>query len=284
MAIQWFPGHMAKAQRQIREELQMIDVVLELVDARIPYASSNPQLQALLEDRPKIVLLNKADLADEAITEQWMAYHADEEQQALKINAKTGEGLSAVSKIAASLVAEQRRKAEAKGVRPRNLRALIMGIPNVGKSTLINRMANKRTTEVGDRPGVTKGQSWIKTSYGIDLLDTPGILWPKFENEAIGYRLAATGAIKEDVFDIADVALFVLQFCKKHLPHVLSERYRLAEIPEDDIALFDLIGQKRGCLVKGGYVDYEKTAGIILRDLRSGKLERVSLETPEDIS
>lgn len=283
MAIQWFPGHMAKTKREVIEKLKHIDVVFELVDARIPYASRNPMIDEIAGSKPRLLLLNKADRADPEATKEWRQYFREQGMEALPLDSQSGEGIAGLTPAAQHLMREKQEKMKAKGVNPRAIRAVILGIPNVGKSTLINRLAGKKMTKVGDRPGITKQQTWIKIKDQLQLLDTPGILWPKFEDPITGYRLAATGAIKDDLLDFGDVALFALRVLKDRYPDKLKERYALEVLPDDDVSLFDVIGQKRGCLMKGGEIDDEKTAGVILRDLRSGKIGRVSLEWPADL-
>ncbi|MCM3732188.1 ribosome biogenesis GTPase YlqF [Fictibacillus nanhaiensis] len=285
MTIQWFPGHMAKARREITEKLKMIDVVFELVDARIPLASRNPMIDEILGEKPRIVLLNKADLADPKVTSMWQGYFLDKGIPSLAINSQDGKGIKKIEPIAQELVKEKFDKMRAKGiVKPRAVRALIVGIPNVGKSTIINRMAGKNIAVTGDKPGVTKKQQWIKAGKTLELLDTPGILWPKFEDQSIGLKLAVTGAIKETLFDFTEVVLFAVKYLKEHYQERLVERYKLSDIPEDPLRLFEEIGKKRGCIMGGGEVDLEKTAEIVLRDLRSEKLGRLSYEQPNAIT
>ncbi|MBM7837630.1 ribosome biogenesis GTPase A [Alkalihalobacillus xiaoxiensis] len=281
--IQWYPGHMAKARREIKEKLQMIDVVIELLDARIPMSSQNPIIEELVDQKPRLVLLNKADLADEKQTEQWSSYFRKQGAEVLAINSQTGQGIKKIAPACQKLAHALYEKWEAKGMKPRALRAVILGIPNVGKSTLINRLVNKRQAKVGDRPGVTKQQQWIKVGNQLDLLDTPGILWPKFDDQEVGLRLAATGAIKDELLDYGDVAAFTLRLLAEDYPKQLQNRYAI-ELPvdsEDVGQLFDEIGKKRGCIVKGGLVDYDKTAELILRELRSGTIGKVTLEKAE---
>ncbi|EIT85066.1 GTPase YlqF [Fictibacillus macauensis ZFHKF-1] len=281
MTIQWFPGHMAKARREITEKLKLIDVVFELVDARIPLASRNPMIDEITAGKPRLLLLNKADMADPEATKQWVHYFENKGLPVLVLNAKTGQGINKIEAKAKELVKEKFDKMKAKGiVKPRAVRALILGIPNVGKSTLINRLAGKNIAVTGDKPGVTKKQQWIKVGTSLELLDTPGILWPKFEDQEIGLKLAVTGAIKETLLDFTEVVLYALGYLKVHYSERLCERYNLADIPEEPLALFDEIGRKRGCLMSGGYIDYEKAAEIILRDLRAEKLGRLSYELP----
>ncbi|HHY74606.1 MAG TPA: ribosome biogenesis GTPase YlqF [Bacillus bacterium] len=283
MTIQWFPGHMAKAKRQVIEKLKLIDVVIELLDARIPYSSRNPLVDEIVTGKPRLVLLNKADLADPRKTEEWISYFETKGLKCLAINAQTKNDMKTIISECKALTQEKFDKMRAKGIKnPRAIRALIVGIPNVGKSTLINRLAGKPIAKTGDRPGVTTGQQWIKVGKEFELLDTPGILWPKFEDEEVGYRLAITGAIKENLLDFQDVIAYALKFLTNEYPQNLKERYQLETISPDMVELFDEIGKFRGCLMGGGLVDYDKTAEIILRDIRSGKLGRLTFDKPAD--
>ncbi|WP_409991378.1 ribosome biogenesis GTPase YlqF [Saccharococcus caldoxylosilyticus] len=281
MTIQWFPGHMAKAKREVQEKLKLIDIVFELLDARIPLSSRNPMIHEILGNKPRIVLLNKADMADETVTEQWIAYFERQQLRALAIDAQTGTGIRQIVSAAKEMLKDKFAKMAAKGIKnPRPMRALIVGIPNVGKSTLINRLAGKNIAKTGDKPGVTKAQQWIKVGKEMELLDTPGILWPKFEDEEVGLKLATTGAIKDTILNLQDVAVYALNFLKEHYPERLKERYSLDDIPKEIVALFDAIGKRRGCLVSGGAVDYDKVAEIVLHDIRTEKLGRISFESP----
>jgi ribosome biogenesis GTPase A len=282
MTIQWFPGHMAKARREITEKLKLIDVVIELVDARIPISSRNPMIDEIVKNKPRLVLLNKADMADPAVTKEWQHYFDKQNIKSIAVNSQTGQGIQQIPLAAKELMKDKINKIIEKGMNPRAIRALILGIPNVGKSTLINRLANKRIAKTGDRPGITKQQQWIKVGKDLELLDTPGILWPKFEDQIIGLRLAATGAIKDEILDFQEVAVFVLRFMQERYPNRLKDRYRLEDIPEDVIELFDEIGKKRGFLMSGGFIDYDKTAEVILRELRSEKLGSLTFEKPSD--
>ena len=281
MTIQWFPGHMAKAKREVQEKLKLIDIVFELLDARIPLSSRNPMIHEILGNKPRIILLNKADMADETVTEQWIAYFERQQLRALAIDAQTGTGIRQIVSAAKEMLKDKFAKMAAKGIKnPRPMRALIVGIPNVGKSTLINRLAGKNIAKTGDKPGVTKAQQWIKVGKEMELLDTPGILWPKFEDEEVGLKLATTGAIKDTILNLQDVAVYALNFLKEHYPERLKERYSLDDIPKEIVALFDAIGKRRGCLVSGGAVDYDKVAEIVLHDIRTEKLGRISFESP----
>ncbi|WP_373232067.1 ribosome biogenesis GTPase YlqF [Cohnella sp.] len=287
MTIQWFPGHMTRAKRQIEEKLKLIDVVFELLDARIPQSSRNPMIDEITGTKPRLILLNKADLADVEMTAEWSRHFREQGHSTHAIDANAGTGVKELAGKAKELLQEKIQRQINKGMKPRPVRALIVGIPNVGKSTLINRLAGRNIALTGDRPGVTKGQQWIRFGGELELLDTPGILWPRFDDPVAGFRLAATGAIKEQVIDIAEVACFVLRILVERYGSVLKDRYGIEELPSElpdmqaAIDVLEDIGRRRGCLVSGGNVDYEKAAGILLRDLRSGKLGRMTLEEPE---
>lgn len=284
VTIQWFPGHMAKAKRQVQEKLKLIDVVIELVDARIPYSSRNPMIDDIVSQKPRLLLLNKADMADQNATNEWIQYFNQLGFEALAINAQSSKDVKKIISACKALVKDKQEKLKAKGVKMRAIRALILGIPNVGKSTLINRLANKQIAKTGDRPGITTAQQWIKVGKELELLDTPGILWPKFDDELVGLRLAATGAIKDTLLDFQDIAVYVLRFLGHRYPEELKKRYNLDDIPEDIVVLFDEIGKKRGCLMSGGDIDYDKTAELVLRELRTMKIGRITLESPKDVN
>ncbi|SET83451.1 ribosome biogenesis GTPase A [Salinibacillus kushneri] len=281
MTIQWFPGHMAKAKREVEEKLKLVDFVIELVDARVPLSSQNPMLQGVLGEKEKLVLLMKKDLADPEITKEWQSYLDRKGIPNLTVNVQEQKDIQELIKKAKGLGEKKLERLMQKGVKPRPIRAMIVGIPNVGKSTLINRLVNKKIAQTGDRPGVTKAQSWIKVKKDFELLDTPGILWPKFEDEAVGYKLAAIGTIKDQLLHLDDIAVFVLTFLKQHYPNKLRDRYGIDLEEEDIITWFDEIGKKRGCLASGGMIDYEKTADVIIRDLRIGKLGLISFDRPD---
>ncbi|MFB5759752.1 ribosome biogenesis GTPase YlqF [Paenibacillus medicaginis] len=285
MTIQWFPGHMTRARRQIQEKLKLIDLVIELIDARLPLSSRNPMIDEILQGKPRMIIMNKADLADAAVTQQWIAYFKEQGQTALPVDAQTGTGIKDIPVQAKVLLKEKIDRQIAKGMKPRPIRALIVGIPNVGKSTLINRMAGRSVAATGDRPGVTKAQQWIRSGE-IELLDTPGILWPKFEDQNVGYRLAVTGAIKEEILNVEDIAFFAVKYLVSYYWDAMAERFELterpgdSENPEEIVGVMEAIGRKRGCIVSGGRVDLEKASSVLLRDLRAGKLGRISLEAP----
>ncbi|WP_127585749.1 ribosome biogenesis GTPase YlqF [Paenibacillus koleovorans] len=288
MTIQWFPGHMTRAKRQIQEKLKLIDIAIELLDARIPLSSRNPMIDDILLQKPRMVLLNKADLADPAITKEWVQYFAEKGIDALPIDALTGFQMKEIPERAKLILKEKIDAQIRKGMKPRAIRALIVGIPNVGKSTLINRMAGRAVAATGDKPGVTKGQQWIKTGGSMELLDTPGILWPKFEDQQVGYRLAIIGSIKDQLLSVEDVAFYTIKYLLEIYPSELKERFDLESVPvyspdmESDpiVDVMEQIGRRRGCLQSGGSVNLEKASMLILRDLRGGKLGRISLERP----
>ncbi len=280
MTIQWFPGHMAKAKREVQEKLKLVDFVIELVDARVPDSSQNPMLQEVLQNKPRMRVLMKKDLADPAITRLWMDRFETEGIKSVAVDVQNKQDVQLVIAAAKEMGKEKQEKLIKKGVRPRASRAMILGIPNVGKSTLINRLVNRKIAKTGDRPGVTTSQQWIKVKKDFELLDTPGILWPKFEDELVGYRLAAIGTIKDQLLPKEDIAAFIVNYLKEAYPSLLHERYGLEE--ENDMGvIFEKIGGSRGCLEGGGRVNFEKTAEVIIRDLRSGRLGRLTLEGPE---
>lgn len=273
---------MAKARRQVTEKLKLIDVVIELVDARVPQSSRNPMVDEITAGKPRLIVLNKADMADPIVTDAWLRALKRDDIEVVAVDAKHSKGLKQLMSGAEKLMKEKHDRMREKGRNPGPIRALIIGIPNVGKSTLINRLAGRNIAITGDRPGVTKRQQWIKMKGGeMELLDTPGILWPKFEDQLVGYRLAATGAIKDEILNLDDIALYTARELRARYPEQLKERFKLDELPDDAVALLEMIGKKRG-LISGGYVDFEKASELLLNELRHEKIGRVSLETPED--
>ncbi|MBS4172497.1 ribosome biogenesis GTPase YlqF [Bacillus sp. FJAT-49736] len=283
MTIQWFPGHMAKARREVSEKLKLVDIVFELVDARIPISSANPMLDEIVQQKPRLTLLNKADMADSIQTKQWIDYYAEKGQSALAINSHAGTGMNDIVREAQHILKSKFDRMRAKGMKPRAIRAMIIGIPNVGKSTLINRLAGKNIAKTGNTPGVTKSQQWIKVGKQLELLDTPGILWPKFDDQIVGYKLALTGAIKDTILNLQDIAVFALRFLEEHYPQQFKDRYQIEKIPDELVDIFNHIGKLRGCLMAGGEVNYDKTAETIIRDVRSLKLGRLTLDFPQDM-
>ncbi|WP_373896244.1 ribosome biogenesis GTPase YlqF [Virgibacillus natechei] len=280
MTIQWFPGHMAKARREVEEKLKLVDFVVELVDARAPLSSQNPMLQQVLQNKPKMIVLMKRDLADNRETEKWIKHFDGNDVQTLAINVNDKADINRIIQVAKELGQEKMEKLKKKGIHPRPARAMIIGIPNVGKSTLINRLANKKIAKTGDIPGVTKQQLWIKVKKDFDLLDTPGILWPKFEDEVVGYRLAAIGTIKDKLLSLQDITAFVIQYMQERYPDLIEERYAINRDMEDMWEIFTAIGKQRGALESGGDVNFEKVSDIVLGDLRSGRLGAITLESP----
>lgn len=281
MTIQWFPGHMAKARREVTEKLKLVDIIFELVDARIPVSSANPMLQSIIEQKPRLILLNKADIADQALTRKWISYYAERGLKALAINSQAGSGMKDIVKAAEEVLHEKRERQKAKGLKPRAIRAMIIGIPNVGKSTLINRLAKRNIAKTGNTPGVTRAQQWIRIGKELELLDTPGILWPKFEDPETGYKLALTGAIKDTLLNMQDIAVFALRYLEDYYPNRLLDQYQLEEIPDDIAIFFDKIGKLRGCIASGGDVDYDKTAETIVRDVRTQRFGNITFDLPD---
>ncbi len=280
--VQWFPGHMAKTRRQIKESLKLVDGVVVLVDARIPKSSSNPELDELIKNKPRIVLLNKCDLAEPNATKMWIDYYNSRGMFALPVDCRTGKGLNnfipTVNKALADVIA----KNEEKGMGGKSLRLMVVGIPNTGKSSFINRMAGNAKAKVADKAGVTRQNQWFAVGRGIELLDTPGVLWPKFEDREVGDKLAFTGAIKDEVTDIETLSCRLLDVLAKTKPETILSRYKLDSIDGlQGWEILEAIGKKRGFLIKGGEIDYERTAVMLCDEFRGGKLGKISLELPE---
>ncbi|MGM9977623.1 MAG: ribosome biogenesis GTPase YlqF [Clostridium sp.] len=280
MAINWFPGHMKKTQREIKENLKLVDAVIELRDARIPKSSANPDIDKLLQNKPRIILLNKSDLTEKKITTEWIKYLTKENVKVLEVNCLKGEGLKDIKPLLMELLKEKHDRLKAKGIVKIVTRVMVVGIPNCGKSTFINKLAKNNIAKTGDRPGVTKSKQWIKTSLDIELLDTPGVLWPKFEDEEVALNLAFTGAIKDEVMDIEELAYKLVQRLQKYYPEKLKERYKIEEIFEDPLETLNAIARKRGCLVRGGEIDYNRISVILLDEFRGGKIGKITLERP----
>ncbi|MEG0386237.1 MAG: ribosome biogenesis GTPase YlqF, partial [Solibacillus sp.] len=272
MTIQWFPGHMAKARRQVSESLKLVDIIFELVDARLPISSRNPMIDEVIHQKPRLLILNKQDMADEHQTRRWIQYFNERGHKAVAINSLEGKGLQAVTKAAQEILEEKWARMRARGMKPRAIRAMIVGIPNVGKSTLINRLAKKNLAKTGNMPGVTKAQQWIKVGKEIELLDTPGILWPKFEDQEVGYKLALTGAIKDSIMNMEDLAVYGLQFLSLRYQNRMQERYGIEAIDADLVVTFDHIGKLRRVFGQGGEIDYDQVALLIVRDIRNQNL------------
>lgn len=273
MAIQWYPGHMAKAKRQVSEQLKKVDVVFELVDARIPYSSRNPMIDDVIKQKPRVVILNKKDMTNLKELEKWETYFKDEGFYPVAVDAKHGKNLKNVEVEAIKATQEKFDREKAKGLKPRAIRAMIVGIPNVGKSTLINKLAKRSIAETGNKPGVTKQQQWIKVGKSLQLLDTPGILWPKFEDEEVGKKLSLTGAIKDSIVHLDEVAIYGLNFMIKHDIFALKKHYNIDTHEDAEILdWFDAIGRRRGLLQKGNEVDYESVIELIINDMRNAKI------------
>lgn len=280
--IQWFPGHMAKARREIEENLKFIDVVLELVDARVPLSSQNPMLQETIAHKPKLFVLMKADLADPVETERWLTYFKQQGINAMAVNVHDNRMITQLIDAVTAIGLIQQERLIKKGMVKRPIRALIVGIPNVGKSTLINRLANKKIAKIGDRPGITRQKQWIKVRGKFELLDTPGMLWPKFADETIGMKLAAIGTIKAELVPLQDVAAFLLRILIDRYYEKFKARYNVTET-EDMWEIFTQIGKQRGAQERGGHVNFDKVANIVLQDFRAGKIGRITLDTVTDL-
>ena len=292
MNIQWYPGHMTKTRRMIGENLKFVDVVAEIIDARIPIASRNPDIDDLVGTKPRVVVLNRADQADPAATKLWEAHFRAQGMAVLTCDAHSGAGVKQFSPVMRGALKEQIAKWREKGQVGRPVRAMVVGIPNVGKSTFINKVAKKKSAKASDRPGVTRGKQWITVDQGLELLDTPGILWPKFEDERVGRHLAYTGAVKDDIMDVETLGCHLMAFLGTQYPNVLAESYRLKEVPareaeENEVAygyrLLEACAQKRGMRISGGEFDTERMARVLLDEYRGGKLGRFTLELPEEV-
>lgn len=283
-SLQWYPGHMRKAERLVKENLKLVDVVLELLDARIPLSSANPVLREIVGEKPRLIVLNKADLADEAATRTWVKYFAAQGLAAVPVDAVKGRGVKELVQAIAKCAKPKTDKLVQHGAKARAARCMILGIPNVGKSSLINRLSGGTKTKVENRPGVTRAKQWIRLGAQLELLDMPGILWPKFEDQQAALHLAFTGAINDNVYDVASVVLLLLNTLQEAYPADLAARYRMEEDLPSGTELLEEIGRRRGCLRAGGKIDYEKAEQIVLTDFRSGRLGRVTLDSLPDMS
>jgi|SRR5690554_245202 len=279
--INWFPGHMVKTRREISANLKLVDAVIEIRDARIVSSSSNPEIEKLVGGKPRIILLNKSDMAEDQVTRRWKKKLENDTTMVLEVNALTGKGLNAIKPALNELLKEKIDRSRERGIVNYHIRVMVVGIPNVGKSSFINRMAKNSIAKVGDRPGVTKNKQWIKTKDGIELLDTPGILWPKFEEET-SLNLAFTGAIRDEIMDIETLALRLVERLSQHYGKRLIERYNLESLSEEPLENLEMIARKRGCIIKGGEIDYTRVAVMLIDEFRSAKLGKISLEWPEN--
>ena len=284
MNINWYPGHMKKTMDNIRASLKLVDIVGEIIDSRIPISSKNPVIDDVLKDKPRIMILNKSDMADENETKKWLSYYRKKGYGAVVVDALHSKGLDKIYSVAKEMLADKFKKLEEKNLSAKTIRMMIVGIPNVGKSTFINSISKRKSAKIGDRPGVTKQVQWIKTKNDLELLDTPGVLWPKFEDERIGLHLAFTGAIKDEIMDIENLAFRFIDEINKRDVNILKSRYNLSEDSyEDTLYLMDEIGRNRGAILKKNEIDYFKVANLVLDDFRKVKLGRITLETVEDI-
>ena len=280
MQIQWYPGHMTKAKRAMKEDIKLIDLVIELVDARVPLGSRNPDIDELAKGKGRIVLLNKADLADDGCTERWIAWFKEQGIHALRINARSGMGMKQIQPLVQEACKEKIERDRKRGIKNRPVRAMVVGIPNVGKSTFINSYAGKACAKTGNKPGVTKGKQWIRLNKNVELLDTPGILWPKFEDQRVGLYLALIGAIKDEILNIDELSLELIKILLSDYPSVLHERYGVEEDAEPPVILGQ-IAENRKCISKGNELDYSKAAALLIDEFRSGKLGQITLERPK---
>lgn len=284
MNIQWYPGHMTKTRRQMEEDVKLVDLVAEVVDARIPISSRNPDIDAIVGNRPRLIVFNRADQADPAMTARWIAWFKAKGYGVLETDAKSGKGVGQFSIAAKSVLKDKLAAWKAKGQVGRPIRAMVVGVPNVGKSTFINKVAKRKSAKASDRPGVTRGKQWVSVDSGLELLDTPGILWPKFEDETTGLHLAFTGAVKDEITDMEALACALLELLRDRYPKVLQERYKLAELDgKQGWELLEQGARKRGMLISGGEADTERMAKVLLDEFRGGKLGRFTLEAPEDL-
>lgn len=284
MNIQWYPGHMTKTRRQMEEDVKFVDIVAELVDARIPISSRNPDIDSLVGNRPRMIIFNRADQADPTVTARWLAWFKDRGYAVLETDSKSGRGANQFAAVIKAALKDKIAAWQAKGQVGRPVRVMVVGVPNVGKSTFINKVAKKKSAKAGDRPGVTRGKQWVNVDSGLELLDTPGILWPKFDDETIGMHLAFTGAVKDEVMDSEELACALMALLRDHYPEALAERYKMVATPEaEGWELLKQGARKRGMLISGGEVDTERMAKVLLDEFRGGKLGRFTLERPEDV-
>ena len=280
MNVQWYPGHMTKAKRQMQEDLKLIDLIIELVDARVPLSSRNPDIDQLGQNKSRLILLNKADLADERQNEAWKEYFQKRGFHVVKVDSRNGSGMKTIQNVIQEACKEKIERDRRRGIKNRPIRAMVAGIPNVGKSTFINTFAGKACAKTGNRPGVTKGKQWIRLNKQVELLDTPGILWPKFEDQTVGLRLALIGSIKDEVLQTEELAAELIRFLAANYPGVLENKYTITAAP-DPYVMLGRIAESRNCLVRGNELDTEKAAMLLMDDFREGKLGRLTLEYPQ---
>lgn len=280
MNINWYPGHMKKARQSLEENFKLIDIVYEILDARIPISSKNPDIDFIVKDKPRIIILNKMDLSSDYWNLKWLEYYNSMGIKSVLIDSNSKKGFDKIIDYTKIATEEKRKRLAQKGIKNKPIRAMIVGVPNVGKSTFINSLAGRKSAKTGNRPGVTKGKQWIKVKGGIELLDTPGILWPKFGEKDIGVNLAVTGAIRDEILDISSLSLVLIDKLVKMYPDMLANRYDINIQHKSSIEILDDIAKKRGCILKGGEIDYERVANLILDDFRKGRIGRITLEMP----
>lgn len=279
MHFQWYPGHMTKAKRQMQEDIKLIDLVIELVDARIPFSSRNPDIDELGKNKARLILMNKADLASEEQTRQWSEYFRKKGFYVVKLDARSKAGMKAINDVIMEACKEKIERDRRRGIKNRPVRAMVVGIPNVGKSTFINTYAGKACAKTGNKPGVTKGKQWIRLNKNVELLDTPGILWPKFEDQEVGLRLALIGSIKDEILNIDELSLELIRIIKEKYPGTLAKRYELEE-DREPVEILEQIARNRNCVQKGQELDYSKAAVLVIDEFRSGRLGKITLEFP----
>ncbi len=280
--VQWFPGHMAKTRRLIKESLPFVDLVTEIVDARIPMSSSNPELKEMIGNKPRIVLLNKCDVADEKATAKWVEYYRKNGMYAIPVDCRSGKGLNAYLPLVREVLKDKIQRNTEKGMVGKPLRVMVVGIPNTGKSSFINKMAGRNRAKVADKPGVTRSNSWFAVGNGVELLDTPGVLWPKFEDKAVGDKLAFIGSVKDEILDSELLAIRLINVLKNGYTERIKERFKITDFEDkEDYEILEMIGRKRGMLISGGEIDTERASIMLLDEYRGGKLGRLTLELPE---
>lgn len=283
MQFQWYPGHMTKAKRAMQEDIKLIDVIIELVDSRVPFSSKNPDIDTLANGKSRILLMNKYDLADKAVSDKWTKYYEEKGYFVATVNSKNGRGVKAVNDVIQKACKEKIERDRKRGILNRPIRAMIVGIPNVGKSTFINSFAGKACAKTGNKPGVTKGKQWIRLNKNVELLDTPGILWPKFEDQTVGLHLACIGSIKDELLQTEELAIELCKILKEKYPGALAERYQIDET-QDVLHYLEQIAENRNCRSKGNQLDYSKAALLLIDDFRSGTIGKISLEFPEEMN
>lgn len=279
MHFQWYPGHMTKAKRMMQENIKLIDLVIELVDARVPISSRNPDIDELGKNKARLILLNKSDLAEDKWNDAWSEYFREKGFSVVKVNSKKGGGIKSINGVIQEACKEKIERDRKRGILNRPVRAMVVGIPNVGKSTFINALAGKACAKTGNKPGVTKGKQWIRLNKNVELLDTPGILWPKFEDQEVGKRLAFIGSIKDEILNLEELSLELLDYIRTNYPGLLNTRYGIEE-EGTPVSLLEAVADKRKCLIRGQEIDYAKAAGIVMEEFRNGKIGRITLEFP----